>query len=60
MNGADLAKALGGCGERVTDPAEIVPGLNRAPTQYADGKPALLECITGEESLVARKLPAGL
>ena len=60
MIGADLAKALGGYGERVTDPAEIVPALNRALAQNADGKPALLECITGVESRFARKLPAGL
>lgn len=56
---ADLARALGGYGERITDPGEIVPALNRALTQNAEGVPALLECITREESRFAHKLPAG-
>ena len=56
---ADIAKAFGGYGERISDPAEIVPALNRALAKNAEGMPALLECITSEESRFARKLPAG-
>jgi len=57
---ADLARALGGHAERVTAPDEILPALERALAQNADGVPALLECITSEEKRFARKLPNGL
>ncbi len=57
---ADLARALGGHAERVTAPSEILPALERALAQNADGVPALLECITSEEKRFARKLPSGL
>ena len=57
---ADFARSLGGYGERVTEPGEIVPALERALAQNAEGIPALLECITSEESRFARKLPEGL
>jgi acetolactate synthase-1/2/3 large subunit len=45
-NYADFAKALGGWGERVTQPAEIVPAITRAIARTKDGTPALLEFIT--------------
>jgi acetolactate synthase-1/2/3 large subunit len=45
-NYADFAKALGGWGERVTQPAEIVPAIRRAIAKTKDGTPALLEFIT--------------
>ena len=45
-NYADMAKAFGGHGERVTDPAEIVPALKRAIVKTQEGTPALLEFIT--------------
>jgi acetolactate synthase-1/2/3 large subunit len=43
---ADMAKAFGGHGERVTEPAEIVPAVKRAIAKTKDGTPALLEFIT--------------
>jgi acetolactate synthase-1/2/3 large subunit len=46
---ADFARALGGYGERVTDPAEIVPAIKRGIAQTQDGTPALLEFITAKE-----------
>src|SRR5215471_20157803 len=45
-NYADMAKAFGGYGERVTDPGEIVPAIKRALVKTQDGVPALLEFIT--------------
>ncbi len=48
-NYADFATALGGYGERITDPAEIVPALKRGVQQTLDGKPVLLEFITQKE-----------
>ncbi len=45
-NYADMAKAFGGHGERVTDPAEIVPAIKRAMVKTQEGTPALLEFIT--------------
>jgi acetolactate synthase-1/2/3 large subunit len=45
-NYADMARAFGGHGERVTDPAEIVPAIKRAIVKTQDGVPALLEFIT--------------
>jgi acetolactate synthase-1/2/3 large subunit len=46
---AAFARALGGYGERVTDPAEIVPAIRRGIAQTQDGTPALLEFITQKE-----------
>ena len=45
-NYADFAKALGGWGERVTEPGEIVPAIKRAIAKTREGTPALLEFIT--------------
>ena len=45
-NYADMAKAFGGHGERVTDPSEIVPAIKRAMVKTQEGTPALLEFIT--------------
>ena len=46
---ADMAKAFGGYGERVTDPAEIVPAIRRGIEATESGTPALLEFITEKE-----------
>src|SRR5437660_3078 len=46
---ADMARAFGGYGERVTDPAEIVPAIQRGIRQTQEGRPALLEFITQKE-----------
>jgi len=45
-NYADFAKALGGWGERVTEPKEIVNAIKRAVAKTREGTPALLEFIT--------------
>ena len=49
-----MARAFGGYGERVTDPAEIVPAIKRGIEQTQEGEPALLEFITAKETEVAR------
>ena len=59
-NYAALATALGGYGERVEAPADIIPALERALAKNADGIPALVECITSEEKRMPRKLPGRL
>jgi acetolactate synthase-1/2/3 large subunit len=48
-NYADMAKAFGGYGERVTQPGEIVPAIRRGIKQTQEGVPALLEFITAKE-----------
>ena len=52
-NYADMARAFGGYGERVTDPAEIVPAIERGIRQTREGRPALLEFITQKEVRVS-------
>jgi thiamine pyrophosphate-dependent acetolactate synthase large subunit-like protein len=44
-----LAEALGLSGERVDDPAEIVPAIKRAIQANQQGQPALIEVMTKEE-----------
>lgn len=46
---AAMARAFGGHGERVTEPAEIVPAIKRAVAATEQGTPALLEFITAKE-----------
>jgi acetolactate synthase-1/2/3 large subunit len=53
-NYADFAKALGGYGERVTRPEDIVPAIKRGIEQTQAGTPALLEFITGQETRASR------
>ncbi len=50
---AAMARAFGGYGERVTDPAEIVPAIKRGIAQTEAGVPALLEFITAKETEVS-------
>jgi len=45
-NYADLAKALGGYGERVTEPGDVAAAIRRGIEQTKNGVPALLEFIT--------------
>jgi acetolactate synthase-1/2/3 large subunit len=45
-NYADMAKAFGGHGERVTEADDIVPAIKRAMAKTREGTPALLEFIT--------------
>jgi acetolactate synthase-1/2/3 large subunit len=51
---ADMARAFGGYGERVTEPGEIVPAIKRAIEQTQEGTPALLEFITAKETEISR------
>jgi acetolactate synthase-1/2/3 large subunit len=48
-NYADMARAFGGYGERVTDPREVVPAIQRGIRATREGQPALLEFITQKE-----------
>jgi acetolactate synthase-1/2/3 large subunit len=53
-NYADLAKSLGGWSERIEEPGQIVPALQRAKKVTDDGKAALLEFITSREHSYSR------
>jgi acetolactate synthase-1/2/3 large subunit len=46
---ADMAKAFGGYGERITDPTEIIPAIKRGIKATQNGQAALLEFITEKE-----------
>ena len=48
-NYADMAKAFGGYGERVTTPDQIIPAIKRGIQKTQEGTPALLEFITAKE-----------
>ena len=52
-NYADMAKAFGGYGERVTEPADIVPAIRRGIEATENGQPALLEFITDKETEIS-------
>jgi len=54
---AMMARAFGGYGERVTEPAAIVPAIRRGIEQTRNGVPALLEFITAKETTVSRHPP---
>jgi len=43
---AQFARALGGYGERVTEPGAIIPAIKRGIAKTREGTPALLEFIT--------------
>ncbi len=51
---AAMARAFGGYGERVTDPAEIIPAIRRGIEQTQAGVPALLEFITAKEITISK------
>ena len=51
---AAMARAFGGYGERVTDPAEIIPAIQRGIAQTEAGVPALLEFITDKETEISK------
>ena len=48
-NYADMARAFGAYGERVIQPAEIIPAIQRAIRKTQEGIPALLEFLTSKE-----------
>jgi acetolactate synthase-1/2/3 large subunit len=52
-NYADLARSLGGWSERVERPDEIAPAIQRARRVTEDGRPALLEFITSQETALS-------
>ncbi len=51
---AAFARALGGYGERVTELDQIVPAIKRGIEQTQQGKPALLEFITAQETRISK------
>ncbi|HEY2917777.1 MAG TPA: thiamine pyrophosphate-requiring protein [Candidatus Binatia bacterium] len=53
-NYADLARSLGGWSERIEEPNQIVPALQRARKITDDGRAALLEFITSREISYSR------
>lgn len=52
---ADMAKAFGGYGERITDPNDIVAALQRGIDATRNGQPALLEFITAQEITISNE-----
>ncbi len=52
---ADMAKAFGCYGERVTDPAEIAEALKRGIEATEAGQPALLEFVTAKETAISNE-----
>ena len=50
-NYADFATAMGGYGERVTEPGQIGDALRRGIAATKEGRPALLEFITTQEKV---------
>ena len=53
-NYADFARALGCYGERVTEPGEIIPAIERGIAQTLQGNPVLLEFITSKELSISQ------
>ena len=53
-NYAEMARAFGGYGERISDPDEIIPAIRRGIEQTKVGKPALLEFLTAKETEISR------
>lgn len=51
---AAFARALGGYGERISDPDEIIPAILRGIAATEAGQPALLEFITTQETQASR------
>ena len=50
-----VAEAMGGYGERVEKPHDIIPAIQRAQRVVESGTPALLEMITSEERAFVRR-----
>jgi acetolactate synthase I/II/III large subunit len=53
---ADMARAFGGYGERITEPGEIVPAIRRGIRKTQEGIPVLLEFLTSKELACSRFL----
>jgi thiamine pyrophosphate-dependent acetolactate synthase large subunit-like protein len=54
-NYADMATSLGCYGERVADPSEVVAALKRGIAATEEGRPALLEFLTGKETTISNE-----
>ena len=52
---ADMARAFGGYGERITDPNDIASAIERGIGATKDGQPALLEFITDKEVTISNE-----
>ena len=52
---ANMAKAFGGYGERITDPADIAGAFERGLAATKAGQPALLEFITDKEISISNE-----
>ena len=50
---AAFARAMGGYGERITDPEDIAPAIRRGIVKTEEGVPALLEFITSKEEEIS-------
>jgi thiamine pyrophosphate-dependent acetolactate synthase large subunit-like protein len=53
-NYADMARAFGAYGERVTEPGDVVAAIRRGIEQTKRGKPALIEFITAKETKISK------
>lgn len=53
-NYAEFAKALGGHGERIFRPEDIVPAIQRGIAKTREGAPVLLEFMTSQETRASR------
>ena len=51
---ADMAKAFGGYGERITEPSDVRAALQRGIEATQNGQPALLEFITDKEITISQ------
>jgi len=51
---AAFARALGGYGERITSPDDIIPAIRRGIEATQCGEPALLEFMTAQETRASR------
>ena len=51
---AAMARAFGGHGERIEQPKDIIPAIQRGIAATKEGKPALLEFITSKETEISR------
>jgi thiamine pyrophosphate-dependent acetolactate synthase large subunit-like protein len=51
---AAMARAFGGHGERIEQPKDIIPAIQRGIAATKEGKPALLEFITSKETETSR------
>jgi len=54
---AKVAEGLGGYSEKVVQPKDIIPAVQRAKKAVDSGQPALLEIITREETDFSRYIP---